>query len=366
MAALSTVRSKEIHHMTSLNILSIQRLSDNERTMIAAVDDSVNLTVAGGWFDGEIRDTWPEFAANRYLPAGSNGKGTKAERGKLLADADIIIGGWPFPFDLRTRATKMKWFHQQPAGASNLLKSDLWGSDVIVTTSRGYGNTLGIGEYVLASIFHFAKGFHVAPNDRDNCTFDFHAYKPLVVEGKTVCVIGAGGIGLDVGRRCAAAGMRVVGTRRTIEDGAPMPEGFSELKRPEHLDEFLPDADFVAVCCQWTPETENLLNVEAFKAMKPGSVVINVARGEIIDEDAMVDALVSGRLRGAALDVYVGEFDGPPDARLWEDPRVLITPHNSGATDIGNRRTIELFCRNLQAYMKGEPLENRLDWEKWY
>jgi hypothetical protein len=101
--------------MTSLNILSIQRLSDNERTMIAAVDDSVNLTVAGGWFDGEIRDTWPEFAANRYLPAGSNGKGTKAERGKLLADADIIIGGWPFPFDLRTRATKMQWFHQQPA-----------------------------------------------------------------------------------------------------------------------------------------------------------------------------------------------------------------------------------------------------------
>ena len=123
--------------MTSLNILSIQRLSDAERAMIEAVDKSVNLTVAGGWFDGEIRETWSEFASNRYLPSGSHGEGTRAERDALLGDADIIIGGWPFPYDLRARSPKLKWFHQQPAGASNLLKSDLWGGDVIVTTSRG-------------------------------------------------------------------------------------------------------------------------------------------------------------------------------------------------------------------------------------
>ena len=352
--------------MTSLNILSIQRLSDAERAMIEAVDDSVNLTVAGGWFDGEIRETWSEFASNRYLRPGSNGEGTRAERDKLLGDADIIIGGWPFPYDLRARATKLKWFHQQPAGASNLLKSDLWGSDVIVTTSRGHGNTLGIGEYVLASIFHFAKSFNVAAQDRVNGAFNYRGYKPVVVAGKTVCIIGAGGIGLDAGRMCAAAGMRVVGTRRNIVDGAPLPEGFSELKRPEHLHDFLPESDFVAVCCQWTPETEKLMNAEAFAAMKPGGVVINVACGEIIDEDALVDALASNHLRGAALDVYVGEFEGPPDSRLWEDPKVLITPHNSGGTDIGNRRTIELFCRNLEAYRDGDPLENRIDWDLWY
>ena len=352
--------------MSTLNILSIQRLSDAERAQIEAVDDSVSLTVAGGWFDGEIRDTWPEFAANRYLPQNSNGEGTRNERDALLANAEIILGGWPFPFDLRARATSLNWFHQQPAGASNLLKSDLWGSDVAVTTSRGYGNTLGIGEYVLASIFHFAKGFHLAERDRVAGAFDHRSLNPLVVAGKTVCVIGAGGIGLDVGKMCAAVGMRVIGTRRTVDDNAPLPEGYSALKTPEHLMAMLPEADFVAVCCQWTPETEKLINKSAFDAMKPGAVLINVARGEIIDEDALVDALESNQIRGAALDVYVGEFEGPPDARLWRDPRVLVTPHNSGATDIGNRRTIELFCRNLRAYLEGAPLENQIDWDNWY
>jgi phosphoglycerate dehydrogenase-like enzyme len=352
--------------MSKLNILSIQRLSDAERAQIEAVDDSVSLTVAGGWFDGEIRDTWPEFTANRYLPQNSNGEGTRNERNSLLANAEVILGGWPFPFDLRARATSLKWFHQQPAGASNLLKSDLWGSDVAVTTSRGYGNTMGIGEYVLASIFHFAKGFNMAARDSAAGAFDHRSLNPVVVTDKTVCVIGAGGIGLDVGKMCAAVGMRVIGTKRTVDDNAPLPEGFSALKRPEHLMAMLPEADFVAVCCHWTPETENLINKGAFDAMKPGAVLINVARGEIIDEGALVSALASNQIRGAALDVYVGEFEGPPDARLWRDPRVLITPHNSGATDIGNRRSIDIFCRNLRAYLDSAPLENQIDWDNWY
>ena len=123
--------------MAEVNILSIQRVSPAERTRIEAVDPGVRLTDAGGGFDGEYRETWPAYSAARYLSPNSTGQGTREERDKLLAETEVILGGWPFPLDLRARAPQLKWFHQRPAGASNLLRGDLWGSDVAVTTSRG-------------------------------------------------------------------------------------------------------------------------------------------------------------------------------------------------------------------------------------
>src|SRR5579864_3274162 len=128
--------------MPSVNIVSIQRVSPAERAQIEAVDPAIRLTDAGGWFDGEYRETWPAVAVARYLAPDAKGKGTRAERDRLLAEAEIILAGWPFPLDLRARSPLLKWFHQRPAGASNLRLGDLWGSDVMVTTSRGVGSTL--------------------------------------------------------------------------------------------------------------------------------------------------------------------------------------------------------------------------------
>ncbi len=278
----------------------------------------------------------------------------------------MILGSWPFPLDLRSRSPKLKWFHQRPAGASNLKLGDLWGSDVVVTTARGLGNVLAMAEYAMGAILHFAKGLNRAGVDRDAEAFDFRAYRPLRIEGKTVCVVGAGGIGLEVGRLAAALGMRVIGTRRNPRPGNSLPRGFSELAGPAQLDRMLGESHFVAVCCQWTPETNRLFNDERFAAMRPGSVIVNVARGEIIDEEALIAALQRDHLRGAALDVYVGEFEGPPDVRLWSDPRVLITPHICSATDEDRHRGVELFCDNLGAYVAGKPLQNVIDWERGY
>src|SRR6266446_6746785 len=162
--------------MQEIQVLNIQRLSAADRAKIEAVDPAVRLTDAGGWFDGEYRETWPAYTAARYLASGAAGSGTREERDRLLAEAEIILGGWPFPLDLRARAPRLKWFHQRPAGASNLLRGDLWGR--------------------------------------------------------------------DVGRLCAALGMRVVGTRRRPEPGGPMPAGFSEFGGPEALDRYLPKSDF--------------------------------------------------------------------------------------------------------------------------
>jgi phosphoglycerate dehydrogenase-like enzyme len=352
--------------MRMINVLNIQRISANDLSRIAAVDPAVRLVNAAGWFDGEIRDTWSPYASSRYLVPGATGTGTREERDRLLADAEVILGGWPFPLDLRARSPRLKWFHQRPAGASNLRLGDLWGSDVTVTTSRGVGSILAMAEYAIAGILHFAKGLDRAMLDRMSGTFDHRAYRPLLVEGKTTCVIGAGGIGREVGRLAAALGMRVIGTRRQPEPIAPLPTGFERLGGAGDLDGFLAESDFVAICCQWTPETTNLINADRLAAMRRGSVLVNVARGEIVDEAALADALERGHLRGVVLDVYNGEFEHLPPERLWRDPRVLITPHVSGASDENRHGAIDLFCANLRAWLDGAPLENVIDWQRGY
>jgi phosphoglycerate dehydrogenase-like enzyme len=351
--------------MQRVNVLCIQRISAADRARIEAVDPAIRVTDAGGWFDGEIRETWPAFTAARYLAPGATGSGTRAERDGLLAEADIILGGWPYPLDLRTRARRLTWFHQRPAGASNLRLGDLWGSDVTVTTSRGAGNTLAMAEYAIAGILHVAKGLDRAVQDRASGSFDHRAYRPLLLDGKTLCVIGAGGIGRDVGRLGAGLGMRVVGTRRH-PDPAPPPPGFARIGGAGDLDGFLAESDVVAVCCQWTPETTNLINADRLALMKPGSILVNVARGEIVDEAAVADALARNHLRGVVLDVYVGEFEHKPPEVLWRDPRVLITPHVSGASDQTRHGAIDIFCDNLRAYLDGRPLRNVIDWKRGY
>src|SRR5712691_7734748 len=352
--------------MHTVNVLVIQPIVDEELAQIACLDPRLCIIDARGWFDDEIRQTWPQWTVERYLGRRPCPPSTRAERDRLLAQAEVILGGWPFPLDLRARAPRLQWFHQRPAGASNLLRGDLWGSDVSITTSRGYGNTGPMAEYVLGCFLHFARGLHRAYRDRQRQHFEHGTYQPILVEGKTVCVIGAGGIGQAVGRLCASAGMRVTGTRRRVAPDTVLPAGFSRLESPERLYALLEESDGVVVCCQWTPETTKLIGQEAFAAMKPGAILVNVARGEIIDEEALIAALAAGKLRGAALDVYVGEFEHEPDRRLWDDERVLITPHISGGSDIRQHRGIYLFCDNLRAYLDGRPLTNVVDWTNGY
>lgn len=352
--------------MRRIKVLSIQSISADDRAKIEATDPAIELTDVGGWFDGEIRETWPAFTSARYLAPNAIGSGTREDRDRLLAEAEVILGGWPYPLDLRARAPKLKWFHQRPAGASNLILGDLWGSSVVVTTSRGVANTTAMAEYVLAGILYFAKGLDRAAIDRELRAFDHRAYRSVSIEGKTVCIVGAGGIGRNVGKLCAAMGMTVVGTRRSPQPGVPLPPGFTELGGTGDLDRLLPESDFVVICCQWTPETTGLFNSERLAAMKKASVLINVARGEIVDEEALACAIECDHLRGAVLDVYVGEFQRTPIARLWSDPRVLITPHISAATDQNRHGAINIFCQNLRAYIDGAPMLNVIDWQRGY
>jgi len=223
-----------------------------------------------------------------------------------------------------------------------------------------------MAEYVLANFLYFARGLHLANRDQRRHCFDRAPYRPLLLEGKTVCIVGAGGIGRDVARVCAGSGMRVVGTRRHAPRANDESHEFSRIEGPGQLYDLLEESHFVAVCCQWTPETTKLIDRKAFAAMKSDTVLVNVARGEIIDEDALIEALDAKKIRGVALDVYVGEFDHEPDRRLWDDGRVLITPHISGGTETSQHRGVELFCKNLKAYSGGREMVNVIDWERGY
>jgi phosphoglycerate dehydrogenase-like enzyme len=237
---------------------------------------------------------------------------------------------------------------------------------VTVTTSRGEANGLAIAEFAVAGVMHISKCLHLVALDRVAGALDARAYKPLLLDGKTACVVGAGGIGLEVGRLLAALGMHVVGTRRSPKPEEPLPPGFAEIAGPAALDRFLARSEVVAICCHWTPETDKLFNADRFGVMKPGAILVNVARGEIVDEDALADALAADRLRGAALDVYVGEFERGPMERLWADPRVVITPHVSGVTDDDRHGAISVFRENVRAWLDGRPLRNVIDWARGY
>ena len=244
-----------------------------------------------------------------------------------------------------------------------MLRGDLWKSDIVVTSSRGYAHNLPIAEYIIATMLHFAKNLHLPEQERKAKQLNARDYNVTQLSGKTLCVLGAGGIGTEVGRLASALGMRVLGIRRNASEPIA---GFESVASQDQFKSILSESDYLAICCQWTKETEKLINDNTLEVIKDGSVIVNIARGEIIDEDALVRALAKNKIKGAALDVYVGEFESPPDNRLWDDNRVLITPHISAASDINTHRGNELFLRNLKRYIANETLDNIIDWNRGY
>lgn len=354
--------------MKTVNVLLLGAVGENAVEQIAAVDPAVRIIDAREQFEVEYAQTWPGETVQRYVPQTLIARSTmtRAQRDALLAQAEVICIRFPFPLDLRARAPRLKWLHQTPAGASNLRLGDLWGSPIMVTTSRGSNNVLPIAEYILATMLLFAKSLPQAFRDQARRTFERREYRPVLLQGKTLSVVGLGGIGSEAARLAKAVGMRVLATRRSVTMAQAQTQGVDELLPPSALPTLLEQSDYVALCAQWTPETDKLIGESELHQMKPSAYLINVARGELIDQAALMTALRQGWIAGAALDVYDGEFTGPPPAELWQLPNVLITPHTSVGTDVQQARGIELFCENLRRYLTGEPLVNVIDWERGY
>lgn len=354
--------------MKSLNVLLLGSVGDHVVEKIGAIDPTIRVMDARGRFEVEYADTWPAETVHRYVPQAlvTQNTSTRTERDALLAEAEVICVGFPFPLDLVARAPRLKWLHQTPAGASNLRMGDIWGSRVTVTTSRGYNNALPIAEYVLATMLVFAKSLPQAFRDQARRAFDRREYRPLLVQGKTVGIVGFGGIGRATAGLAKAIGMRVLATRRSVATAQSPVQEVDELLPPSALPILLEQSDFVVLSAQWTPETDRIIGEAELRRMKSSAYLINVARGELIDQTALITALRDNWIAGAALDVYRGEFTGPPPEELWQLQNVLITPHTSAGTDVQHAKGMELFCENLRSYLRGEPLMNVLDWARGY
>lgn len=360
-AAMSFVPHSPVAPAGTVNVLLIPPLDRERRARLEAVAPA-RLRIAelaGGDFVDDAAELHPPHRATART------EGLSADAcDRLLREAHVILLGMPYPTRVRARATNVRWVHHPNAGASNLHRSDFWGGPVPVSTSRGANSVLPIAEAAIAGMLLFAKGLHIASRG----AMERSAYRDnMSLAGKTVGIIGLGGIGGHVARLARGLGMRTVATRHSATKRAAGIEGVDLLFPPGELHAMLAEADFVAVCVMLTAGTERMLDAAAFAAMKPGAVLANVARGEVIDEPAMVAALESGRLRGAYLDVYAGELDGrPPRPELRDHPNVVMTPHVSGASDTPARVGFDLFVENLERFLAGEPLVNVIDWERGY
>jgi phosphoglycerate dehydrogenase-like enzyme len=291
-----------------------------------------------------------------------------AGREQLLRDADVALVGFPVPGRIAAHAPRLRWAQQTQAGVSNLHGTDLWDSDVILTSTRGSVSATGIAEFVMAGVYHFALGLAEATRQKAAGEFGRRGYGLRPVTGSTIGIVGLGGIGREVARLARAAGMKVVATRRSAGKPQPDTDGADLLLPAADLTELAAASDYVAVCAQLTTQTRHMLDARVFAAMKPDAVLINVARGELVDEEALVAALTRGRLRGALLDVYERELDGaPPRRELTELPQVVLTPHISGSGDPSGREPAKrLFAENLRRYLDGQPLLNQVDRARGY
>lgn len=285
-----------------------------------------------------------------------------------LSVADVLLVGYPVPPLIAARAPHLTWAHHTQAGVSNLHDSDLWTSNVTLTSSRGVVAAGAIAEFVTAAVAFFARGLHEGTRQKQAGLFTRSGYDMVSFRHATMGIVGLGGIGREVARQARALGMRVLATRRSAVDPGYDTDGVDCLLPAGQLHEMAAESDFLAVCSQLTPETTGMINAAVFAALKPGAVLINIARGEEVDEDALIEALNTGDLRGAVLDVYDGELAGrQPRPELLQLPQVLLTPHISGRGESASWDPIRrLFAENLQRFLRGEPLLNVVDRQRGY
>jgi glyoxylate/hydroxypyruvate reductase len=283
----------------------------------------------------------------------------------MLAEAEVL---YDFPRghvrDLPEVAPELRWVQGSMAGAGEVAKkAGLLETDVVVTTASGvYSGPLA--EFVLMAMLQHAKNLDRLR--RDKAEKAWRQTHTDSVEGKTLCIIGMGNIGRAIAERARPFGTRVVGVKRAVREDDPAWDYADELYPTDRLRDALGEADYVAVTLPGTPQTRHLVDAGAIGAMKPGTYFANVGRGTVVDEGALVEALESGHLSGAALDVFEAE-PLPEESPLWEMENVIVSPH---ATDMVpsliNERQTDLFCENLRRYLEGEPLLNVLDKELLY
>jgi phosphoglycerate dehydrogenase-like enzyme len=259
--------------------------------------------------------------------------------------------GTPYPREAIFAAPTVKWVHNGGAGVDHLLPWDP--GRVAVTNSSGIAADV-MAQFVLGSIF--ALNFRFPLFFRQQLARIWRAEEVLSAAGRTLLVVGLGRIGTAIARRAKAFDMTVWGIKASPRAVA----GVDQVFAPEGLPQAVAQADYVVLCLPRIPATEGLIDAAVIEAMKPGAYLINVARGGIVDEEALIDALRDGHLGGAVLDVFATE-PLAPESPFWDLDNVIISPHASTVFAGWERAAAEVFCSNLGRFLDGRPLVNLVD-----
>ena len=283
--------------------------------------------------------------------------------GGSLDDAEILLRAMPRAVFTRLleAAPQLRWVHTLSAGIDSFPTAQLRQRKVVLTNSSG-AHAIPISEFVMATVLAQAKKMReIAALSPDASWKIGRQFELGELYGSTLLIIGFGSIGREVARRATAFGMRVLASRRRPApvDGVAMVVGEAGWRT------LLPGSDYVIICTPLTDATRGMFDQAAFAAMKPGAYLINIARGAILDTNALLAVLQNGHLAGAALDV-LPEEPLPTDHPLWVAPNMSISPHISGSSPRTNARELEYFFDNLRRYAAGEPLVNVVDLEAGY
>ncbi len=309
---------------------------------IAAVSPKIRLRDVSDLVHAEQRG---DFASKEQFDA-------------LLAEAEVIYG-FRLPKSVIARAPRLKWIQLMSGGVDHFLDTDMLESSVIMTSATGIHATV-ISEFVLELMLMFAKQAPLCFQLKQERQWKW--FIPTVLRSKTVGIVGLGSIGHKVARLAKAFGMRVVATRRSAKRAARARYVDVMLPR-EQLRQLLSESDFVVLTLPLTVETNRLIGEGELRTMKPTAYLINIARGRIVDEEALIQALDEHWIAGAGLDVFATE-PLPTDSKLWELSNVIFSPHVAGRMEDYNIRATELFGNNLRRYLNGKKLLNMIDKKK--
>ena len=280
----------------------------------------------------------------------------------LLREADILFDfDLVDPVNLPTHAPKLRWVQGTSAGIGEFLKrTGLDAGGIVFTTAAGV-HARPLAEFALLGLLYF---FRDVPHlHAIKARHHWERYTVRGLEGARVLVVGLGSVGGAIARDCAHFGMEVWGTRRRA--GVEAPEGVSRLVDQSAIRAVLPEIDALVIACPLTDETRLLIDAAEIAALKPGAVLVNVGRGAVVNEAAMIEALTSGHIRGAAIDAFTTE-PLPTDNPLWDLPNVLISPHSASTVAAENGRIVDIFLDNLGRFAEGRPLRNQFERDRGY
>jgi glyoxylate/hydroxypyruvate reductase len=296
--------------------------------------------------------------------AGGGWKGVEGERlDALLSEADVLFT-FGVPAEWLGKMPRLKWVQLASAGVDHLVRAGILRErpDLLVTTASGV-HEVPISEHILGMILYFGRGFDRAVQNQR--LHKWERYSLAEAYGKTVCLVGYGPIARRTASLCKMLGMRVLAVRASLAEPQVGSEAVERFYPVSGLEAALAESDYVVVAAPRTPRSEGMIGRAQFAAMKPGAVLVNISRGALVDEEALVEALREGRLAGAGLDVFAQEplAESSP---LWDMPNVLITPHTAGSNPHYNERATDLFCDNLARFLRGEPMRNLVNAERGY